>query len=238
MILAEALEEYRRHLKSRGSLRRGAAPDAIELLREYLVEFAEVEEASDLTLRDLEQLFARWYPRRDEADAGAAAGLLAAVEEWLVWLDARTGGDLALAFASSAERLSTDLPRILEAQARLSAHARRDDLEGEVSLGGPTLTVLSSGLSHVIRPDEIDYARAEEDRFQVVSLDGDHAALQTPAREALGELPLAPVLLPPGVVDLLRVGDLLHVEVAPGGAGWEVLSVTALYPGGYHGDTR
>jgi hypothetical protein len=233
MTLDHALDEYRHHLRSRSGVRRGATTDATELLRAYLLAYAGLEEASALTARDLAHLFARWYPRRDEADAAAVAGLIAAVEEWLVWLDARTGGDLALQFAPFAERLSRDLPRILEAQDLLSRHARRDDLEGDVSLGGPTLTVLSSGLSHVIRPGEIDYAGAEEDCFRVAGLEESHAVLQTPAREQLGEPPLAPVLLPEGVAELLRVGDLLHVEVASGGAGWEILSVTALYPGGY-----
>jgi hypothetical protein len=82
----------------------------------------------------------------------------------------------------------------------------------------------------------VDYARAEEDHFRITALEADRAGLLSPAGEQLGEPPLSPVLLPRSVADLLRVGDILHVEVAPAGTAWEVLEASRVFPGGYHGD--
>jgi hypothetical protein len=236
MDLAQALEEYRQE--------RNADRAAVELLREYLTEYAEIADTAALTLDDFEQLFARWYLRREDADPEAAPGLVTGAEEWLRWLDARSPGPLAAAFAPVAERLREDLPRVLQALAGLTTYAHREDVDSSLALdtGGDEeeesapVSLLSSGLSRVIRPSEVDYARAEEDHFRITALEADRAELLSPAGEQLGEPPLSPVLLPADVTGLLRVGDILHVEVAPTGAAWEVLEANRIFPGGYHGD--
>jgi hypothetical protein len=242
MDLAQALEEYRQE--------RNADRAAVELLREYLIEYAEITDTAAVTPDDLEQLFARWYLRRDDADPAAAPGLVAGAEGWLRWIDARSGGTLAVAFAPVAERLREDLPRVLQALAGLSHHAHREDVDRSLAVDPDSaeeeesepVPFLSSGLSRVIRPAEVDYGRAEEDHFRITALAGDRAELLSPAGGELGEAPLSPVFLPADVAGLLRVGDILHVEVAPTGsgpsaeAGWEVLEVSRVFPGGYHGD--
>jgi hypothetical protein len=236
MDLAQALEEYRQQ--------RATDRAAVELLRDYLVEYAEIADTTAVTPDDLEQLFARWYLRRDDADPKAAPGLVTGAERWLRWIDSRTQGTLAAAFAPVAERLREDLPRVLEALALLATHAHREDIDRSVALDlvgaededSASVPLLSSGLSRVIRPAEVDYARAEEDHFQITALEGDRAELLSPAGKQLGEPPLSPVLLPAEAAALLRVGDILHVEIAPAGAGWEVLEASRIFPGGYHGD--
>jgi hypothetical protein len=236
MDLAQALEEYRQE--------RNADRAAVELLREYLIEYAEITDTAAVSLDDLEQLFARWYLRRDDADPTAAPDLIAGAEGWLRSIDARSGGTQAVAFAPVAERLREDVPRVLQALAGLSHHAHREDVDRSLAVDpdgaedeeSEPVSFLSSGLSRVIRPAEVDYGRAEEDHFRITALAGDRAELLSPAGEQLGEAPLSPVLLPADAADLLRVGDILHVEVAPTEAGWEVLEVGRVFPGGYHGD--
>jgi hypothetical protein len=236
MDLAQALEEYRQERK--------ADRAAVDLLREYLTEYAEIADTDALTVDDFEQLFARWYLRREDADPEAAPDLVTGAEEWLRWLDARSPGTLAAEFAPVAERLREDLPRALRALAGLATYAHREDVESGLTPDagqdedeeGAPVPMLSSGLSRVIRPAEVDYARAEEDHFRITALEADRVELLSPAGEQLHEPPLSPVLLPASVAALLRVGDILHVEVAPTGAGWEVLEASRVFPGGYHGD--
>jgi hypothetical protein len=237
--LAQALEDYRQELRSRGGASDVSA-EAVELLRDYLIDYAEIAAVDALTPADLEQFASRWYLDRDEAEPEGALALVRAVREWVRWLERRSPSALASSFDALAERLSEDLPRVLQARAILDAYTHREDLETDVTLGedaeSAPVPFLSSGVSRVIRPEEVDYARAEEDQFRLVALEGDYASLQSPSGEQLGEPPLSPVLLPPEVAPLLRIGDLLHVEVAPAGAVWEILAVTRILPGGYADD--
>lgn len=232
MNLPKALEEHERELGRSAGARRG---HALRLLREYFVEYADLSETDALTTADLQDLFARWYLTHERVDADDVLDLLEATEGWLRWLDHRDEGGRTLPFLALAERLRDDLPRVIAAHDLLRAHVHRHDsdavaAENEV---GETLFHVSGGLTHVVRPEEVDYARAEEDHFRVSELGGESAWLQSPAGAATGQEPIGPVLLPPDVAALLRVGDMLRVEVAPTVGGWEVLEVSGVLPGGY-----
>ena len=58
-------------------------------------------------------------------------------------------------------------------------------------------------------------------------------SLQSSSREILREGVAAPVHVPGPAAALLRPGDILYAEIAPGPTGWEVLEVFGLRPGGY-----
>jgi hypothetical protein len=220
MNLALALEEHERQLGTSAGARRRAA---LRLLREYFVEYADIPEIEALAPADLEDLLARWYLCHEQADPEGALDVLDAVEAWLRWLDrgdeesGRSAAGRTAPFLALAERLREDLPRAIEAYRLLRAHVHRHALAGVTAEdeAGEPLFRLTGGLSHVVRPDEVEYARAEQDHFRVESIEGDQAALQSPSGARLGQPPLFPVLLPPGVGPLLRKGDTLCVEVAP-----------------------
>ncbi len=98
--------------------------------------------------------------------------------------------------------------------------------------GGTPLGLLSTGLTRVVRPEELDYTRAEADTFEVVEVEEQSVALLSPARRQLGEGPAAPVAVPAPAAGWLRVGDVMHVEIAPSADGWEILHVETVFPGG------
>ena len=110
MDLLQSLDEYQRDARARPGRGRGQERAAVELLREYLVDYAGLSTVDAITLSDLEDLFARWYLQRDDAEADAAPRLVTGVAECLRWLDARSAGALAPAFAPLAECLREDLP--------------------------------------------------------------------------------------------------------------------------------
>jgi hypothetical protein len=85
----------------------------------------------------------------------------------------------------------------------------------------------------VIRPEEIDYARAREDYFRVERIDEASIVLQSPTGGELGEEAVGPVRVPRRAAALLRPGDVLYVEVAPGPEYWEILEISQALPGGY-----
>jgi hypothetical protein len=249
MDLAHALDEHEQQLGTRSSRQAGTGSSPLDLLRDYLLEYAGMTETEQIQQADLADLCARWYLSHEAADPQGALELVAAVERWLVWLDRRDPGARAEEFRPVAQRLREDLPRAIRALRLLQAHVHREDYPDVAaqSSSGEPLMLLSSGLSRVIRPGEVAYERAEEDDFRIEAIHGGHVSLQSPLGAHLGRPPLSPVLLPPEVALLLRVGDTLHAEVAPAthpsGAGeepgeaWEVLEASALFPGGYHGAT-
>jgi hypothetical protein len=102
----------------------------------------------------------------------------------------------------------------------------------EMEQRGTPLGLLSTGLSRVVRLAELDYARAEEDTFEVVAMDDRSVSLLSPARTQLGEGPAEPVAVPAPAVRWLRVGDVLHVEIAPAAEGWEIVHAETVFPGG------
>lgn len=237
MNLPKSLDQHQRELGASAGAQRIAA---LRLLRDYLVDYADILEIGALTSFDLEDFFTRWYLAHEQADPEGALDVIEAAEGWLGWLDRRDAGDRVLHFLALAGRLREDLPRAIAADRLLRAHIHRHDEAGitaEGSAGGPLLR-LTGGVTRVIRPEEVDYARAEQDHFRVEGLEGDRASLQSPVGARLDQPPLFPVLLPPGVASFLRAGDTLCVEVAPTAEGWEVLDVSGVFPGGYDAAAR
>ena len=95
------------------------------------------------------------------------------------------------------------------------------------------LGVLSAGAKRVLRPAEVDYARAEEDTFVVLAVGEQWLSLTSAAREALGEGPAAPVAVPARATRFLQPDDIVHAEIAPTASGWEILHVVTVFPGGF-----
>jgi len=236
MKLEAALDEYelRERRRNRGEDRR-QADLARAALREYLLEYSSFEETGELRAGDLFTFLLEYYPSQEEPETEVALALLDAAEALTLWLLER--GERGLApFAGAAERLREDLPRTIQAQAVLQEHARRDDLTPAVPLaeedGDGDAGSLSSGVDRVAHLDRLDYGAAEEEYYTVREVEAGAVLLHSAEREALGE-GLLRVLAPAPASELLRAGDILHAEVAPGPAGWELLEVFGVRPGGY-----
>lgn len=237
MNLPRALDEYGLHVRRRirGDAGR-LAGTAQAALREYLTDYCGLEDTAALTPGDLFAFLLDYYPAEEEPDPVGALALLDAAAGFSRWLLERDEVQTA-SFAAAEERLREDLSRVLAARALLHAHARRDDIAAEVPVEdaaeGTELGTLGTGLTRVARLDEVDYPAAEEDRYRVVAVEPGQVTLHAATREALGEGPVGPVLLPAGAAERLRPGDIIHAEIAPGPAGWELLEVLGIRPGGY-----
>src|SRR5206468_956631 len=157
--------------------------------------------------------------------AAVAVTLLDTVRGWLGWCDATYGCRLDETFAPLYDRLRVDLPRVLEAWQLIAGRLRRSrrEEEAEAGLSGHgtvgEASLISSGINRVIRPEEIDYSAAREDYFRVEAVAEETVTLQSPTGGELGEAALGPVRVSRRVAGLLRVGDVLYVEVAPGRGG-------------------
>lgn len=237
MKLDTALEEF--GLLQR---RRHAGEDAqqiavaLAVLREYLLDYAALEETEELSARELTGFLFEYYPRQEEPTPEVALALLDTCAAFAQWLSERGERSLA-AFLQMEPRLREDLPRTLEAQALLHAHARKDDLDApylvESEVPEHPLGELGSGVNRLAHLDRLDYAAAEQDYFSVRKVTPDGLELTAPGRESLGEGAVTIARLPAGIPDLLRAGDIIHAEVAPGPEGWELLEVFGVRPGGY-----
>ena len=236
MKLSHALDEF--DLQQR-RLRRGPegrlAATALSALREYLADYSGFDETTEIAPKDLYAFLLDYYPSEEEPDAEVAMALLDVAEQFSLWLLER--GERGLApFAAEAERLKADLPRVLEAQERLKQHTRRDDLAPPAELlddeENESVGAIGSGVNRVARLDQIDYPSAEQD-YWIIRRTQPALSLQSPQREALGEAAAEPVVAPVEAVGLLRAGDIIHCEIAPGPAGWELLEVFGIRPGGY-----
>lgn len=171
-----------------------------------------------------------------ELEDEVVESVCAAVWGFSEWLDHRGHSELR-PLASRRGGIERDIQRcrrfakaIADALAARQIHKVWEALdEGESESIGD----LDSGLHHLTDPQELDLEAAELDYFEVRSSDGTQIMLQTDHRDTLGEAPIAPVLLPPGAEGLLRPGDTIHCEVAPGEGGWRITELFALEPGGY-----
>lgn len=237
MKLETALDEYslllrRRHRGDDG--RRTVT--GLAALREYLMDYSGYDDTESVEPRDLFHFLLDYYPSQEEPDAEVAVALLEVTAGFAQWLVERGQRSLA-SVAAAEERLREDLPRVLSAYTVLRDHARRDDLSSTIELAdeesGVELGTMEGGVNRTAHLDRIDYAAAEEEYFTVRSAGGGVLALQSAEREALGEVPAAPVLVPPAALELLRPGDIIHAEIAPGPAGWEILEVFGIRPGEY-----
>jgi hypothetical protein len=215
-------------------------------LEEYLEGDGTLAGAEAIRAPDLRGFIRDWYREEEDVRPETARRLVAAVCGWALWLDRRFAADAGPSSAAEPPLppplapilapLEESLPRAARAAELLRRYARREDLNQAIPVdeaaGGSPLGTISGGVSRVVRPSEVDYGRAEEDTYVVCGVEEQSLALISPAREQLGEGPAAPVLVPPQVSRLVRVGDILHVEIAPAGLGWEILNVEIIYPGG------
>jgi hypothetical protein len=205
-------------------------------LQEHLLANKTSDDACAVSGADLLAFIRDWYREGEDVTPVVAHGLVGAVQGWARWLDEQPDSSLAVPRVLSLAGLEEQLPRALRAAEALQRHARREDLGEaipvEEAAGGSPLGTISAGLTRVVRPEEVDYDRAEEDTFELVELGERSMALLSPVRAQLNEGPAAPVNVPARAVRLLRVGDILHLEIAPTAAGWEILNVEAVYPGG------
>jgi hypothetical protein len=240
MDLHESIEQYQQQfMREEHDPKHELRSAALALLEEFLGDYASLETLEALSVEDLEEFFIDWYLRRPGAQAAVAVALLDTVRGWLGWCDATYGCRLDEAFAPLCDRLRVDLPRILEAWQVIAERLRRSRHEEEAeaglaglgSRGGPSL--ISSGINRVIRPAEIDYSNAHEDYFCVEAVTEESVTLQSPTGQELGEEAIGPVRVPKRAAALLRAGDVLYVEVAPGQGAWEILEVSQALPVGY-----
>jgi hypothetical protein len=220
-------------------LERAQRGAALDLLLEFLAEYASLETTEALQLADLEEFFIDGYVGRSDPEAAAAELVLDTVGDWLEWSHARSPWALHAQFQPLQARLSEDLPRVLEAWQILAdavTRARLDDA-AEASLTDQASNLeerlLSAGLDRILHVQEIDYGAAREDHFRVERLEAAALVLRSPSGAALGEEPIGPVRVPERVAELLRPGDILHLEVAPRATGWEILEITQVLPHGY-----
>jgi hypothetical protein len=237
MKLSQALDEFdlQQRRRRQGPEARLAAT-ALSALREFLADYSGFDETSEISPRDLYTFLLEYYPSEEEPDAEVAMALLDGAEHLALWLVER--GERSLApFIAAAERLKTDLPRVLEAQERLREHGRRDDLAPPAELldeeDSEPVGAIGSGVNRVARLDQIDYPAAQQDYWTIRRVETSALSLQSPQREALGEPPAEPVVVPAEAAGLLRAGDIIHCEIAPGPGGWELLEVFGIRPGGY-----
>lgn len=252
MKLETALDEYglleRRRRRGEEGQRTALALGA---LREYLVDHSGIEETERLSSNDLFSFLMEYYPSQEEPDPAVGLALLEVSSGFAGWLLER--GERSLAdFARASGRLREDLPRVMEALALLQEHARRDDLGGTVPVSEEEeegeVGEMTSGLDRVVSLDQMDYTAAQLDYFTLEQISSQQSAigsqsglpipnaslsLRSSSRDVLKEGVASPVRVPAQAAALLRPGDILYAEIAPGPAGWELLDVFGLRPGGY-----
>jgi len=234
--LAAALDEYSLNLRrTRHGADRAVAEAALAALREYLLDYCGHDELAGVTAEDLFAFLLDYSPAEEEPHPEQAAALLEAAAGFAAWVIDR--GDRALApFAAARGRLEEDLPRAAAAYLALRDHARRDDLSTPVEAAPEeqpeAVATADSGLHRLARLDQIRYEEADNDRFTLVRVAPEGLTLTSPGRAVLGLGDAMPVRVPAEAAALLRSGDTLHAEIAPGPDGWELLDVFSVRPGG------
>jgi hypothetical protein len=250
MELESAVQQYlieRKRTTSREDLEFELA--VLARLQEFLEGEPAMESVAALRAADLRAFVGHWFRSAEDITPDAARGLGAAVGGFAGWLDRQSvapsddqpedqvidHSDRPM-LAPSLLSLEDELPRAVRIADFLRRHVHRNDLPDSIPLeeapGGSPLGTISAGISRVVRPEEIDYTRAEEDTFRVTAVSERSVSLISPAREQMGEGPAAPVAVPARAARLIRVDDILHIEIAPSAAGWEILNVEAVIPGG------
>jgi hypothetical protein len=250
MELESAVQQYlieRKETTSREDLEFELA--VLARLQEFLESEPAVENVEALRTSELRAFIGHWFRSAEAISPESARDLAAAVVGFAGWLDCRSGADSSDVpngrgidqsdrpmLAPPLVSLEDELPRAVRIADLLRRHVHRNDLPDSIPLeeapGGSPLGTIGAGISRVVRPEEIDYSRAEEDTFRVAAVNERSISLVSPARAQMGEGPAAPVAVPVRAARLIRVDDILHVEIAPSAAGWEILNVEAVIPGG------
>lgn len=235
MKSAAALSEFAGQARRRdqGEAARGFAA-AVDSLREYLLEYSGLEETGAIAPADLTAFLLEYYPAQEEPDVEVAAVLLQVTAGFALWLVERGERHLA-PFLAAEDRLREDLARVLGALSLLKDYAHRDDLGPPVVVtaedNGAEAGLLDSGLNRVARLDRHDFTAADQDYFTVRSVRENSVTLHSPQRQALGEQAIEWVDVPTAAASLLRAGDIIHAEFAPGPEGWELLEIFGIRPG-------
>jgi hypothetical protein len=247
MRLKSAIDEYR--LLTRRRLRGEEAREAsaaLDALSEYLVDYEELPTCEDLEPAHLLDFLLDYYPREEEPDEAVADVLLSTALGFAEWLMQR-GFRKAASFLRHSEYLRDSLPRVCRLLRVLREHVHQDNLSSSVCVAATSdlaewtatddprqeqlLGVLGSGLERVEDLEALQYDLAEEEHFRVLAVNGTALVLQSREREALGEPPAGPVFIPAEALALARVGDIIHVEIAPSPGGWGLLEVFSVRPG-------
>lgn len=237
MNLTQALDEYEllQRRRQRGDEGRLVAA-ALAALRDFLVAYSGYEATEDIRPADLFSFLLDYYPSEEEPDPTVALTLLDVAAGFARWLIEREERNLT-PFAAAEFSLRDDLPRVLEAYLLLKEHAGRDSLSPPAAVtdeeGEQELAEVATQYQRIARLDQVDYAASEQDYYTVDRLEDGGLFLSSPAREALQEGPAGPVSVPAAAAERLRPGDIIHAEIAPGSAGWELLEVFGVRPGGY-----
>ncbi len=228
------LQQRRLHRGEEGRL----ATLGLAALREFLIDYSGYVETDEVTPHELYTFLLEYYPSEEEPDLPVALSLLDAAAGLARFLLER-GQRSLVPFVEAERSLREDLARVLEARTLLIQHARKDDLRTEAELVDEddeeeqVLGSVSAGVDRVARLDQLDYAAAQVEYFTVARTSEDSLTLTSVEREALGEGTAEPVRVPARAAELLRSGDIIHAEIAPGPAGWELLEVFGVRPGGY-----
>lgn len=237
MKLDQALDEFdllqrRRHRGAEGRLE----ATALSALRQFLTDYSAYLDTTEIRPSDLFSFLLDYYPSEEEPDPEVGMALLETTSGFARWLIERDERGLA-PFAAAEFGLREDMPRVMELFRILKDHAHREDPSGP---GVVTDEEGNEELAHVETPynrthqlEQIDYASAEEEYYSVERNDDEGVFLTSTERQALESGPAGPLNVPAAAKERLRVGDIIHAEIAPGPRGWELLEVFGVRPGGY-----
>jgi len=209
---------------------------ALHVLREYFLDYAELNTVEAIRPADLREFGRDWLIRSEEATAASAATALQALEGWVAAFARYHEEPARSELAHVAAVLRREVPRALEVRDLLRAHLAGSDLgaafelaaeEDEIPVGSA-----SAGLDRIVQLEGVDFSQAEQDEWELIDFDAEGLMLRR-LLTTEGIEPLAgPVRVPPAAAALLRPGDILNLELAPGPQGWELLEVLGVYPGG------
>lgn len=237
MNLSQALDEFdllqrRRHRGVEARL----TGTALAVLREFLINHSGFVDTTEIRPADLFAFLLDYYPSEENPEPEVALALLDAAAGLSRWLIEREERNLT-PFAAAEFSLREDLPRVVRAFQTLKEYAHREDFSGPGVVtdeeGEEELAQVETPFNRVARLDQIDYAAAEEEYYSVDRIEENRIFLSSLERQALDEEPAGPLTLPPEAASLLRRGDTIHAEIAPGSTGWELLEVFGVRPGGY-----
>lgn len=242
MKIDAALREFERSLRRRiqGDDRQIASL-AIQALAEYLEQDCKVEVSEQLSSGHLIEFLLDYYPRQEQPEVIVGEVLLSTCEALCHWLVDR-GERRTSPFLVIADRLHSDFPRSIRLFQALYESVDRGEMPDTVDVHlpgdedyepGAQQALLSTGLDRVTDLGEVDYDRSEEEYYRIERIDPAGLMLWSREREALGEGTVGPLVVPAGALAELRVGDILHVEIAPAGETWRLLEVFRVRPGGY-----
>ena len=166
----------------------------------------ELEQLDPSHLRD----FFGWYlPREQNGDASAIADYAAVMRDWLDFLRSKGRLDKQrhVAFMAQLAEIEPEAARVVKA-ARLLYHFAR----------------LAHGLPETARGE--GYSRFVEGHARVSEIRGKEIMLHFDSQPDQ----IGPLLVSPGILGLLRIGDVLDVELGMRGGVWTMVDVGPVYP--------